>query len=449
MFNRREETTDPLGFTAWHLAFQAVDNTNIEGNPANSDCDDNSTGSGMEIDLHSVSSRAPSTRRDRVGGLSNPTEANVPASLNDIEANDPRSRNDVEVNEQTTCNDDRNDIFNSMVSTQPETIEWSTIDANHDKYYPKDSYSFIALNGPSIECGGISWPLEKMRLFVFGMLPFLFQMSFFVLLFFHFKNEMVGRSDREHTGMALMNPRTDIVIAQIASLLAYMLYPNSSQQDVVRAIQMFPWNPCPSDTKDVPVGCIRISCLARGIQSHCAISVVFLLVMTCDSTLDIILNLTAANFISELDSKAFVLAGTGVFGPKLEDEAKRIAKKELPSCSHSETKHLCYGMLLVMYALIFGAFGIVMIVLKTEFDYYWMINKTILMVGTVGGTTLLITIFASVYTACRNRCEEEDVEEGTNKKSASKVEESTRTRATVPTRLSLDLCSTEDQQDGQ
>ena len=383
------------------------------------------------------------------------------------------------------------------VLTEAEASERSVLDPTLDRYYPRDSYSFLSLNGPCMSGGKLWWSVEKARLFIFGLLPFLFQMTFFVLLFVHFKAETethttecseetstddasgivtivttcttvggysggatatpsgVDDNDNVHTGMNFEDPRIDIVIAQIASLLAYMLYPNSSQQDVVRAIQMFPWRPPspppPSDKDEtsggggvvaVPVGCIRLSCLLRGIQSHCAISVVFLLVMTCDSTLEIILNLTAANFISELDTKAFQLALSGVFGPSLEQEAKRIAREELPACSYSGSKHFCYGMILVVYALIFGGYGL-LIVIGDDLTYLWMTEHTIMMVLSVVGFILVVVIANSVYNACRTgdngpgrRRTEKAAghHRGYNENHPSDIEDSTRTHSTVEMR---------------
>jgi len=453
-----------------------------------------------------VAPRPPKTITESysANGPSTSTEANGPESWTDVSK--PRGKNirkevsksNANVNRSNTEVDNRSEDIDS---TQLETQDWSLTDVNRDKYYPKDSYSFLALNGPCMKGKRFSWPMKRVKLFFFGMLPFLFQITFFILLFFHFRsrpdsessesssdpkssdgehtvamlnnctdividqiaslsssdsessddehtgailnnctNVLIAQlkslsssdsksSDEEHTGKMLNDLGFDIVIAQIASLLAYMLYPNSSQQDVVRAIQMYPW--CPPDTKDVPIGSIKLSCLARGIQSHCAICVVFLLVMTCDTTLDIILNLTAANFISELDTKAFHLAKSGVFGPGLENEAKRIEKTELPACSYSESKHICYGMLLSVYALIFLTFGIA-VAMKESIEYDWLTDRTIEIAAGISLIMLLLTTISSIVTACRNCCRNAEKEE------VAGVEMTTHTRSTMP-RSSSDI----------
>ena len=93
-------------------------------------------------------------------------------------------------------------------------------------------------------------------------------------------------------------------IAQVLLLLAYVMFPNSTLQDIIKAIQLFPMRCTKED--DAPVGCIRIACILRFIQGNFAIIVVFLLVMSAESTLDIILNFTAVHFITELDKIRFI-----------------------------------------------------------------------------------------------------------------------------------------------
>jgi len=83
-------------------------------------------------------------------------------------------------------------------------------------------------------------------------------MVFFGLLVCHLKEKRVGG-----------DPGAVKTTAQVVSLLAYLVFPNSALQDVIlvfpnsalqgviKAIQLFPWSFVQAN--DVPVGCIRIS----------------------------------------------------------------------------------------------------------------------------------------------------------------------------------------------
>ncbi len=60
---------------------------------------------------------------------------------------------------------------------------------NPDGKYPHDNYSFIALNGPTTSG---SWPLIKFLFFLFGLVPFIFQMLFLVMLVWSETDELRG-----------------------------------------------------------------------------------------------------------------------------------------------------------------------------------------------------------------------------------------------------------------
>jgi len=66
--------------------------------------------------------------------------------------------------------------------------------------------------------------------------------------------------------------------------------------------------------------------------------------MSSDNALDIILNFTAVNFISDLDEAAFSYAKSGVFGPILTGETKPIAGTNLPLCLIENPSTFCSGL---------------------------------------------------------------------------------------------------------
>jgi hypothetical protein len=228
-----------------------------------------------------------------------------------------------------------------------------------DEKYPYDFYSFIALNGP--EKNGL-WPRKKKNFFLFGLVPFVFQILFLVLLLWSVmdrKRGTVGDTDNpdSETGFFAQfipaNTSPIVRCTQVVSIAAYVMFPSESLKDIVRAVQMFPR---PSQlTPGDPVGCARFSCLLRGFQGFLATVAALLLVLISDTVVDIILNFTAVNFISKIDEEAFFLASSGEFGPGVQAEADRIAGTDLPPCMYKPKKHV-YNLKVVgfMSLLLFG-----------------------------------------------------------------------------------------------
>jgi len=239
----------------------------------------------------------------------------------------------------------------------------------NDKKYPQDSYSILAIHGPF-------GTHDERMFFLFGLLPFLFQVSFLALLLENFldeKNGTMGSIDNPESGsdgfygyLAAFIPSqaSNLTrVTQILSIVAFLVYPESSVLDAVKAAQFFPRS---SEVwiDDPAIGCMRFSCLLRGIQSTLAIMVTLFLVVTNDKVVDIILNFTAVNFISNLDEVAFSVAMSGEFGPFLKEEVERIADTELPTCVHKESKHRCYRFVLGMISVI--VFGLVIFVVVCQ-----------------------------------------------------------------------------------
>lgn len=86
------------------------------------------------------------------------------------------------------------------------------------------------------------------------------------------------------------------------------------------------------------LGWLRFSCTLKFIQGLLATFSTLLLVVTSNQVVDIILNFTAVNFISNLDDHAFHLAKSGDFGPALQREAERIATTDLPASTNGNKK---------------------------------------------------------------------------------------------------------------
>jgi hypothetical protein len=151
-----------------------------------------------------------------------------------------------------------------------------------------------------------------------------------------------------------------VQMAQFVSIIVYVLFPDSSVQDVVTAIRLFPRS---SKVKDGDsVGLMRFSCLLRFTQGLLAVFAFLILVLTSKKVIDIILNFTAISFISELDDYAFKLFLSGEFGPTLQAESKRISNTKLPLCmNRNNASRLTFniiGRTLVLF-LLASAFSLV------------------------------------------------------------------------------------------
>ncbi len=239
--------------------------------------------------------------------------------------------------------------------------------------YPETCFSFIALNGPKKDG---SWPMERKINFVFGLVPFCFQMALLLLLAVSQTNELhgtIGESDNPDAGkdqfIALLasftpaNATPIIRVAQMISIAAYVFFPGESLQDVLRAVQLFPLSIKKKMTE--PVRSMRFACLLQLMAGLTAMIVTIFLVLTSNTVVDIILNFTAVNFISDLDEAAFSLAKEGELLSAFEREAKRISEKELPDCmiKYKPTKKSCklfvscflYGIAFGMMAFVFAS----------------------------------------------------------------------------------------------
>ena len=208
--------------------------------------------------------------------------------------------------------------------------------------YPTDSYSLIALNGPQPTLLWYElWSDQgSFYFFLFGLLVFLFQIALYGTMLF-------GETDRRWGTVtdngnpdwdidffaALVPANTNSIVkaAQIISLLVYIVFPDSTLQDLLGAYRYFPRCSCSNRDSD-PVWMMRFACILKGLQAIFGIVTVWVLVMQSSSVTAIILNFMAVNFISDIDDRAFSLAKDGVFGLHLKAEAsENIGATKLPT----------------------------------------------------------------------------------------------------------------------
>jgi len=264
----------------------------------------------------------------------------------------------------------------SVVGTRATTI-------NRFKY-PQDCYSLLCIYGPFD--GRFAKPFsgeKQRRFFLFGLLPFIFQMSLILLLLVSVLDAKRGGSmadvDNSDSGKnGIMGIIASVVpsnavwstrCTQFVSLLAYVVFPESSLLDAVRSVQLFPRS---SDARDGDtIGCMRFSCLLRGIQGTLAVMATMILIVSSKTSVDIILNFTAVNFISNLDDYAFQLAMSGEFGPALKAETERIADTDLPPCLSQACNKRGHFMIVLglLSSILFGV--IIFVIACQEIDSVW------------------------------------------------------------------------------
>lgn len=264
-----------------------------------------------------------------------------------------------------------NRLKSSLGTTAKKIPKDSTND--EDAKYPPDTYSFLALHGPR----------ERPAFFLFGLLPFVFQVALLVLLLWSVMDEKrgtVGESDNPDSEMGFAakfipaNTSAIVRATQYIAIAAYVIFPDSSLQDVTTALRTFPRSAYVQT--DDPIGCMRFSCLLRGVQGFLATIAALLLVITLsDTVVDIILNFTAVNFISNLDDAAFFLAMSGEFGPVMKAEARQIANEELPASMYRKSSKHVYYRIVTGFVSIFVFGVLIAVMVAQDSNYKWITRE--------------------------------------------------------------------------
>jgi hypothetical protein len=192
--------------------------------------------------------------------------------------------------------------------------------------YPDDCYSFIAQG----------WVDNKAPL-AYGLLVFLFQISFLLLMICSKMNrKMSADEDNDNPstdGFAAFMPANAALIVkttQFLSIMAFLVFADESIKDVANAVRYFP---LPVWSEKNLLNWFKdniwtaLACVLRFTQGSFACFTVFLLVMTSTDVIEIVLNFTAVNEISNFDDSAFTLAISGKYGDVLKKKATDIKEK--------------------------------------------------------------------------------------------------------------------------
>jgi hypothetical protein len=196
--------------------------------------------------------------------------------------------------------------------------------------WPADSYSMMVLNAPP-RVG--DWEPRNKLFFGIGLYVALFQIITLLLLTLGCFLDGARASFGEHQPAIVR-------VAQVLALSFYIFFPGPSLHDFTKALRYFPIGDkaIPGD----PVEFMEIACFLRGFQGLLAILPAWLLIMSSNSVVMVILSFAAINVISEFDEAAFAIARTGAFGPLYRQEVERIESLDVPCSFYQETIYFNY-----------------------------------------------------------------------------------------------------------
>ncbi|OEU11409.1 hypothetical protein FRACYDRAFT_245926 [Fragilariopsis cylindrus CCMP1102] len=281
--------------------------------------------------------------------------------------NDIISSNNINVNSNMNVNTNiRNSNQNMSDDIYPSNNNDVIVDTKIiTDPYPSDTYSILALHGP----------IENPAYFSFGLMVYLFQISFLLLM-------VLSVVHRRWSSIGDDNPGADILAqfipanvsplvraTQIMATLAYTIFADSTIRDVAVGVELFPR--IKKATPDDRVGCMVFSSMLRLSQGILAIIVTLFLIVSTSNVIDIILNFTAINYISALDDIGFEVIKWGKYGTKFKDEAERIEKLPLPKCISRNHKVLRYWSTFIPIGVILMA-CLCSVIFLQESNEFWV-----------------------------------------------------------------------------
>ena len=314
--------------------------------------DQNNHGIARSSDISvKTDNKSSSTRRVYVSSSNNNSNYITSTKSNNVNTS---INSNVNSNVNTRVPNNNKSLRNFISATSTNTI--NTFNSNttcSTELYQADTYSILALHGP----------IESPAYFLFGLMVYLFQITFLLLMVFskvHPNWSNNGDVDNPDAGNgSIVQKLAEFIPANVSPLvqgtqlmatLTYIIFADSNVLDVVLGVELFPR--LKYQTSDDKIGCMVFSSILRASQGILAIIVTLFLVVTTSNTIEIILNFTAINFISTLDNVGFEIIKWGKYGPKFEEEVKRIEKQPLPRCIFRKYKHIRYWCAVIPIAVI-------------------------------------------------------------------------------------------------
>jgi hypothetical protein len=285
----------------------------------------------------------------------------IPISLSSSNNNNVNNNNNNNnINKETYPPDTYSIRALNSMSNISRTSNDSNVSINpkiNTEIYPPDTYSILALHGP----------IENPAYFSFGLMVYLLQMTFLLLMVLsvvHPRWSSIGNVDNPDEGwdgivqqIARFTPSQVsplVRTTQIMATLTYIIFANSTIRDIAVGVELFP--SFKQKTPDDKIGCMVFSSILRLSQGILAIIVTLFLIITTSDVIEIILNFTAVNFISNLDDVGFEVIKWGKYGRKFQKEAQRIEKEPLPQCINRKHKDKLYWCSVIPIGVVLIAF---------------------------------------------------------------------------------------------
>jgi len=224
-----------------------------------------------------------------------------------------------------------------------ENAGQKAVELDSINYFPKDCYSLFAVKGAKKS---------------FAMLVFLFQLAFLALMIWN-RLDAVGDEDNDDPSFFDFIPEnvsSRARAAQALSLLAYVVFPGPSMQNVVDALLYFPRSS--KAKKSDSVWGMRFVSFLKVIQGIVTTTAIFLVAISSEDIVDILLNFMVIEFVAGLNKISFHLLKSGAFGPRLQKDAKKIEKTRLPICMDRNSSYVCYW---IVMGCIFSIFSSAMV----------------------------------------------------------------------------------------
>ncbi|VEU41669.1 unnamed protein product [Pseudo-nitzschia multistriata] len=295
----------------------------------------------MERNSTSYTMQATNQNTGRVEHCPSPRSSEIQGTANADRCHD----DDAVAAEMRISSSDDEASFGEKSEEKMDLSSRATLNKGSErKTFPKDCYSFLSLHS------FVDSPL----FFSFGFTVFLFQVSFFVLMVLSVLDPVwSSNGDKDNPSDSILATFVDanstplVRATQVISILTYVVFADSSMMDVAIGVETFP-----RDLKEATNSMV-FSCVLRISQGFMAAMTAFVLIITAENVIDIVLNFTAVNFISHLDDVAFQLAVLGKYGERLEQEANRIKQIPLPPCMSQGKTHTRFRSTLATCGVLF------------------------------------------------------------------------------------------------
>ncbi len=300
-----------------------------------------------------MTSGSTATATDTAHIGENENEAITPTPQDDSlmpHAHDGDGGNTCEENDIENDNNERQSLCTQQSPSAPSDRD--------DIFLPQDTFSFLIY---SHVWSGI---------FLLGTSVFLFQIAIYFVL----ACDIINVRNPYNVLKLPANVETLVRTAEaLAGVVAVI-----TQDDTRKAVNLLRegFN---QDLQDAFPGITKtkwgLSIFLRFFEGAFGMFLTFLLIMQSTTVVDLLLNFTAMEFVSQLDDVVFVLTKEGFFGRYLKKEAKKVMNTSYPSRLLSESK--CASIAAVSYfaawlGFFFGMYG--WICWKQANGHYFCLN---------------------------------------------------------------------------